>query len=64
MLAIFNRLPSFAIGDKTPLKVLSKKDAQGYDSLRVFDCSAYYHVKEDKLGPRARKNVYVFSKKV
>ena len=46
---LINKLPSFAIGGKTPLEVWSEKADQDYDSLRVFDCPAYYHVKEDKL---------------
>jgi len=50
-----NRLPSSAIEGKTLLK--SKKVAQDYDSLRIFGCSIYYHVKEDKLG-RERGNKY------
>ena len=56
---LINRLPSFAIGGKTPLKVCSQKAAQDYDSLREFRCPAYYHVKEDKLDPRAKKDVFV-----
>jgi len=60
---LVNRLPSFAIGGKTPLKVWSGKAAQDYDSLRVFGCSAYYHIKEDKLDPRAKKSVFVGFKK-
>ena len=50
-------LPSSAIGGKTPLEVWSEKTAPDYDSLRVFDCPAYYHVKEDKLDPRAKKGL-------
>ena len=30
-----------------------------YDFLRVFGCPAYYHVREDKLDPRAKKEVFV-----
>ena len=56
---LVNRLPSFTIGGKTPLEVWSGKAAQDYDSLRVFGCPAYYHVKEDKLHPRAKKRVSV-----
>ena len=52
---LVNKLPSFAIGGKTPLKVWSEKVAQDYDSLRVFECLTYYHIKKDKLGPKARK---------
>ena len=56
---LINRLPSLTIGGKTPLEVWSEKADQDYDSLRVFDCPAYYHVKEDKLDPRAKKGVFV-----
>ena len=56
---LVNRLPSYAIGGKTPLKVWSGKSTQDYDSLRIFGCPAYYHVKEDKLDPRAKKGVFV-----
>ena len=53
---LVNRLPSSAIEDKTPLEVWSGKATQDYDSLRVFGCLAYYHIKEDKLDQRARKD--------
>ena len=61
---LINRLPSSAIGGKTHLKDWSGKVAQDSDSLQVFDCLTYYHVKEDKLGPRARKGAFVGFKKV
>ena len=32
--------------------------AHDYDSLRVFGYLVYYHVKEDKLDPRAKKGVF------
>ena len=35
------------------------KHAQDYDSLRIFGCPAYYHVKDGKLDPRARKAIFV-----
>ena len=54
-----NRLPSSAIGGKTHVKVWSERVAQDYDSLQIFSCPAYYHVKEDKLDPRARKGVFI-----
>ena len=38
---LVNKLPSSAIGGKTPLKVWSRKAAQDYDSLRVFGCPVY-----------------------
>ena len=56
---LINRLPSVAIGGRTPLEVWSGKPAADYDSLHVFDCPAYYHVKESKLDPRAKKAVFV-----
>jgi len=61
---LVNKLPSSAIGGKTPLEVWSEKVAQDYDSLRVFECLAYYHIKEDKLDSRARKGMFVRFKKV
>jgi len=60
---LINRLPSSAIKGKTPLDVWSEKVAQDYDSLWVFGCPAYYHVKKDKLGPRTRKGVFIILKK-
>ncbi|KAH9721062.1 Integrase catalytic domain-containing protein [Citrus sinensis] len=56
---LVNRLPSAAIGGKTPMEMWSGKYAQDYDSLRVFRCPAYYHVKDGKLDPRARKTIFV-----
>jgi len=56
-------LLSSMIGGKTLLKVWSRKVAQDYDSLQVFSCRAYYHVKKDKFGSRARKGVFVGFKK-
>ena len=56
---LVNRLPSAAIGGKTPMEMWSGKYAQDYDSLRVFGCPAYYHVKDGKLDPRARKAIFV-----
>ena len=58
-----NRLPLFAIGGKTPFEVWSGKLTQDYDSLWVFGCPTYYHVKEDKLDLRAKKCVFVGFKK-
>jgi len=52
---LVNMLPSSAIGGKTPLKVWSGKVTQDYDSLRVFECPAYYHIKEDKSDQERRK---------
>ena len=53
---LVNRLPSAAIGGKTPMEMWYGKHVQDYDSLRIFGCSAYYH---GKLDPRARKAIFV-----
>jgi len=53
---LVNRLPSSMIGGKTSLKVWLGKTTQDYD---LFGYPAYYHVKEDKLDPRAKKGVFV-----
>ena len=47
------------------MEVWSGKAAQDYDSLRVFGCPTYYHFKEDKLDPRAKKrNVRRIQKRI
>ncbi|KAH9733926.1 retrovirus-related pol polyprotein from transposon TNT 1-94-like protein [Citrus sinensis] len=56
---LVNRLPSAVIGGKTPMEMWSGKHAQDYDSLRIFRCPAYYHVKDGKLNSRARKAIFV-----
>jgi len=56
---LINRLISSMIGGKTLMEVCSEKDAQAYNSLRIFGCSVYYHVEEDKLDPRVKKCVFL-----
>ena len=56
---LINRLPSTAIGGKSPLEKWSGNPAKDYDSLHVFGCIAYYHVKESKLDPRAKKALFL-----
>ncbi|KAH9789922.1 hypothetical protein KPL71_003219 [Citrus sinensis] len=56
---LINRLPSAAIRGKTPMEMWFGKHAQDYNSLRIFGCPAYYHVKDGKLDPRARKIIFV-----
>ena len=56
---LINRLPSTAIGGKTPLEKWSDKPATDYETLHVFGCTAYYHVKESKLDPRVRKALFM-----
>ena len=45
------------------MKVGSGKVAQDYDSLQIFDCLAYYCVREDKLVLRARRGMFMDFKK-
>ena len=56
---LINRLPSAVIGGKTPLEKWYGKPAGDYGSLHVFGSIAYYHVKESKLDPRAKKVVFM-----
>ena len=56
---LINWLHSTAIGGKPPMKMWSGNHAQDYDSIRAFGCPAYYHVKNDKLDPCARKYIFV-----
>jgi len=60
---LVNRLSLSVIGGKTLLETWSEKVIQDYDLLGVFGCLTYYHVKEDKLDPRAKKGVFVGFKK-
>ncbi|KAK0598290.1 hypothetical protein LWI29_033348 [Acer saccharum] len=48
-----------AIEGKTPIEVWFGKPANDYDSLHVFGSTAYFHVKESKLDPRAQKALYM-----
>ena len=56
---LINRLPLAALNGKTPLEVWSGKPINDYDTLRVFGSTAYYHVKESKLDPRAKKALFI-----
>ena len=60
---LINRLLSSAIGRKTLMEMWSGKAASDYDMLRVFGCPSYYHVSDEKLEPRARKVVFLGSKR-
>ncbi|KAL6187297.1 hypothetical protein ACLB2K_038697 [Fragaria x ananassa] len=55
---LINRGPHTGIHLKTPYEMWSGKSAD-YSNLRVFGCTAYYHVSEGKLEPRAKKGVFV-----
>ncbi|GJT62118.1 retrovirus-related pol polyprotein from transposon TNT 1-94 [Tanacetum coccineum] len=56
---LVNHLPSTAIDRKTPFEKWYGKPATDYDSLHVFGSAAYYHVKESKLDPRAKKALFM-----
>jgi hypothetical protein len=56
---IVNRLPSTALNGKTLLEVWSGSLVNDYYSMRIFGCSAYYHVTESKLDPRAKKAIFL-----
>ena len=56
---LINRLPSAALNAKTPLEVWTRKPINDYDTLHVFGSTAYYHVKESKLDPRAKKALFM-----
>ena len=56
---LVNWLPSAAIRGKTLMEMWSENYAQDYNSLRIFRFSAYYHIKDGKLDPRARKAIFM-----
>ena len=56
---IINRLPTTANEGITPLEVWFGSLATNYDSLCIFGCPAYYHVKDSKLDPRAKKSIFL-----
>ncbi|KAH9754233.1 hypothetical protein KPL71_015385 [Citrus sinensis] len=55
---LINRCPSTAIELKTPYKVWSGK-LTDYTKLRIFGCTAYAHIKQGKLEPRALKCAFL-----
>ena len=56
---ITNRLPAATNEEKNPLEVWSGSLATNYDFLRIFGCPTYYHVKDSKLDPRAKKAIFL-----
>ena len=56
---LINRLPSAAIESKIPLEQWYGKPVIDYDSLHIFRSIAYYHVKESKLDPTAKKTIFL-----
>ncbi|KAG9442249.1 hypothetical protein H6P81_018103 [Aristolochia fimbriata] len=55
---LVNRSPCTAIECKTPEEVWSGTPAD-YSDLKVFGCTAYMHVNEGKLEPRAKKCIFL-----
>ncbi|KAG8479437.1 hypothetical protein CXB51_029202 [Gossypium anomalum] len=56
---LINRLLSAAINGKIPIEMWTGKSATDYDSLHVFGSTVYYHVKESKLDPKAKKSLFL-----
>ena len=55
---VINRSPSAAIGFKTPYEMWSGHKPS-LDHLRVFGCTAYPHIKQGKLDPRAKRCLFI-----
>ena len=55
---LINRSPSIPLEKKSPIEVWSGTPAD-YSQLRVFGCTAYAHVDNGKLRPRAIKCVFI-----
>ncbi|WVZ96659.1 hypothetical protein U9M48_042269 [Paspalum notatum var. saurae] len=55
---LINRSPSITLDKKTPIKLWSGSPAD-YSQLRVFGCTAYAHVDNEKLEPRAIKCIFL-----
>ena len=55
---LINRSPSIPLDKKTPIEVWYGSPAD-YSQLRVFGCTAYAHVDNGKLEPRATKCIFL-----
>jgi hypothetical protein len=55
---LINRSTSIPLNKKTPFEVWSSTPAD-YSQLRVFGCTAYAHVDNGKLEPRAIKCLFL-----
>ena len=53
-----NRYPSIILELKTPYKIWYGSPTN-YSKLRIFDCPTSVYVKKYKLGPRARKYIFL-----
>ena len=56
---LINHLPSTTIDDRIPLEVWFRQPVSNYDSLHAISSTTYYHVKESKLYPRAKKAIFL-----
>jgi hypothetical protein len=55
---LINRSPSIPLNKKTPIEVWSGTPVD-YSQLKVFGCTAYAHVDNGKLEPRAIKCLFL-----
>ena len=55
---LINRCPSISLGMKTPKEVWSGNPSN-LDILRVFGCLTYTHIRQDKIGPRALRCMFL-----
>ena len=55
---LINRSPSTALNFKTPQEYWTGQPP-GIDHLRIFGCTAYAHIRQDKLEPRALKCCFI-----
>ncbi|WVZ50367.1 hypothetical protein U9M48_001625 [Paspalum notatum var. saurae] len=55
---VINRSPSITLDKKTPIEVWSVSPTD-YSQLKVFYCTAYAHVDNGKLEPRAIKYIFL-----
>lgn len=51
--------PPSTIKGKTLMELWSGEPTTDYDSLHVFGSTAYYHVNELKLDPKAKKTLFI-----
>lgn len=56
---LVNPLPSATMDGKTPIEVWFGKPAVNYDNLRIFGCPVYFHVTENKLDARAKRDIFI-----
>ena len=55
---LVNRLPCSGVEYKTPMEVWTGTHAS-YDDIQIFGYQAYFHVRNEKIDPRARKAIFL-----